>query len=364
MKETQKLETVPETEVDVYNYKRKNGIIGWMDCGGSNVVKINEQLPNVVKLIATTTTEEKGSNAIERSRQLNVPLAFFDFKKYEQEQGLFPGDYYNALKIDEINHLLEFAGPKEIDALEYEKANIKKIKSKKSVEQILQVRKDMCNYFQEEINNKIKEYGLSENMPIFAAGGMALLSDEFVNNFAIWNVHPGDLTKYEIKGLYRQNRVIVGDAWKPSAKALSAGHEKLYSSIHLMIPEMDAGPVFMRGYALPIDYNVLESKIDIKDKVQRKAVAEEAQEILKHLGDHVIAGATFMDIFNSRWGKQKGTNDLVYKNQEEWQKVPVGIMPKTHEINNLYSSPFARTPKFIEEKVEQFYDKVDLISKT
>lgn len=68
-----------------------------------------------------------------------------------------------------------------------------------------------------------------------------------------------------------------------------------------MTPELDGGPVMMRGYALDIDYNRVG---DVKgDCRRRREVAEAAQEALKHLGNHVIAGAAFKDIFD---GNRRG----------------------------------------------------------
>ncbi len=324
---------VPENEVKPFNYQQENGIVGLMDCGGSNLVKINEQIPGIVKLIATSRINHPEVKAREKAVLLEVSLVEFDFDDHEKEQGVNPGDY-----LDVTTGL-----------------------SSSKTEKIIQVRKDVCDKFQDLLYQEMDNEKISKTLPIFAAGFMKILSEEFVNNNYILNVHPGDLTKFNIKNeLFRDKKIITGDAWKPSAKAISAGHEILYSSMHKMTAELDAGPVHMRGYGLPVDYNFLLSRIDINNRKMLKAVGSAAQETLKHLGDHVIAGATFQDIFDGNWGQhEKG---LAYKYKENWYLAPNGIRIEDH-ITNTRDSPFERTPAFVDEKINEFYDKVIEISK-
>jgi len=360
---------VNESEVTPYTYNKEDGLIGWMDCSGSNLAKINEQIPGIVRIIATTRINHPEVRARERAEELGIangveklPLVELDFRKYEEEHSVHPGDYFKAIKLRDLEEELKNAkGANEI----YLKARVEKIsgriKSTLTPQEILQVRDDVCKLFMDKIYKRIDKEGLSKNMPMFAAGGMALLSEEFVNTFDIENVHPGDVTKYDLKGVLRNRRMIVGDGWIPPAKAISVGHELLCSSMHKMIYEMDAGPVYMRGYWLPIDYNYLLSKVDISDKKVLKQVGSAAQEALKHIGDHVIAGATFHDMFEGNWGEHT-SGMLAYRFKGEWYLVPNGIMVDDHVANNP-DTVFDRDLVFLEEKTQEFYKVIDEISK-
>jgi folate-dependent phosphoribosylglycinamide formyltransferase PurN len=336
---------VPESEVKIYRYDIDQGLIGWMDCGGSNLAKINEQFKEftgkgIVRIVATSRIDHPDVNARKRAEDFDVPLVELDFRKYEEEHGVKTGDYFKALNKDTHS----------------------KIGSQLSPEQIIQIRKDVCRQFLDMIHDSMDKHGIQRNIPMFAAGGMALLSDEFVNSFYILNVHPGDLTKYSNDGIKRGKRIIVGDGWIPPARAISAGHESLYSTMHTMVAEMDAGPVHMRGYALPIDYNWLMSRVDLKDPEMLKKVGAAAQETLKHIGDHVIAGATFFDLFDGRWGMHE-SGVLAYRTGASWHLAPNGILPDDHIKYRNGVTPFKREPNFIEDKITEFYDAVAKISK-
>ena len=78
---------VPEEEVTVYEAKKEDGIIGMMDCGGSNLVKINEQIQDSVRLLVTSRIDHKECSVREKQKLFNVPLVDEDFEKYEAEQG-------------------------------------------------------------------------------------------------------------------------------------------------------------------------------------------------------------------------------------------------------------------------------------
>ncbi|MCX6706675.1 MAG: hypothetical protein NT001_00865 [Candidatus Woesearchaeota archaeon] len=339
---TDSVHILDESKVKIYHPDIKKGLVGWMDCGGSNLAKINEQLPGIVRIVVTTRIDHPDVRARQRAEEFDVPLVELDFRRYEEEHGVKPGDYFKALNPD-MHH---------------------QIKSQLSPEQIIQVRKDVCRQFLDKIYDAMDKHDISREIPMFAAGGMALLSGEFVNSFYILNVHPGDLTKYSNDGITRGRRTIVGDGWIPPARAIAAGHESLYSSMHTMVPEMDAGPVHMRGYALPIDYNWLMSKGDIRDPEVLKKVGSAAQETLKHIGDHVIAGATFLDLFDGRWGMHE-SGVLAYRADALWHLAPNGIMIEDHvKYRNGYGSTlFKRDNEFIEGKVREFYDAVTKIIK-
>lgn len=329
---------VPPKDVRIFGYYQEYGIVGMMDCGGSNLVRINEQIPGIVRLVATSRIDHPDVKAREKAKKFRVPLVELDFRQYEEENGVFPGDYLRALNP-------ELHG---------------KIKSRLSPKEIVQVRSDVCSRFMDMIYEKMDKEGIPRGIPVFAAGFMALLSKEFINNFFILNVHPGDLTKYSLDNIQRSERTIVGDGWIPPAKAISAGHDALYSSMHLMVPEMDAGPVFMRGYPLPINYNGLMGRVDIRDKEKLKAVGEAAQEALKHLGDHVIAGATFTDIFRQNWGSH-ASGVMAYRFNGDWHLAPNGITIDDYVHNNP-ASVFIRDEKFIGDIIQKFYEEVDRIA--
>ncbi len=352
---------VLESEVVKHEFKRENGIIGLMDRGGSNLAKINDQFREatgspIVRLVVTTQASHPECNARKRAEEFNVPLVDkVDFLKYEELHGVFPGDYFLALKY-----------VKENDDGVREKI-LSKIKSPLKPESIIQVRSDACRMLKSHIYNTIERLGVPQNMPAFGAGCMSLLSEEFVDTenqgdaFYIENVHPGDLTKHELNGIKRGLRNITGDGWIPPAKAISAGHEVLYSSMHHMDPEMDAGRLRMRGYALRIDYNRLLSRVNIKKREQLEQVGRAAQDALKYLGDHVIAGATFWDLFEGNWGVHK-SGVLAYRSGEEWYLAANGIMIEDHVANNP-NTVFKRSKEFIDEKVSEFYSAIEKIGK-
>jgi hypothetical protein len=235
--------------------------------------------------------------------------------------------------------------------------------------QVIHVRNLACAELQAGIYRAINENRMSPNMPVFAAGFMSLLSEEFVKSFFILNVHPGDLTQHAVS-VYKEDgrlvikrgrRTIVGDAWIPPARALAAGHDNLYSSMHVLTSERDEGPVLMRGYPLAIDYNYLESRINLSDMEVLKKVGSAAQETLKHIGDHVIAGASFLDLFDGKWGMHD-SGKLAYKYLGEWHLAPDGVTIHEHALNNL-DTPFRRDRGFLDEKITEFYSAVEKISR-
>jgi len=360
-----KARQVPKREVEIFDYSRDNGIIGWMDCGGSNLVKINDQLGGIVRIVATTRPDgRQGCKAKQRAGEFDVPYAFFDIAAFEESRGVYPGDYFKALRYVELDNMLKEVEPRSKEGqILYLQKRVweRKIKSRMQPGGIITTRDTACKRFMDEIYDKMEEAGLTEDLPMFAAGGMALLSKQFVENFFILNVHPGDVTKHSLEGTLRGERMIVGDGWIPPARAISAGHETLYSSMHGMIYEMDAGPNYMRGYGLPIDYNYIMSRVDIRDKETLKLLGEAAQEVLKHIGDHVIAGATFMDVFDKRWGMHT-SGVQAYKRGNYWHLQPNGIMIQDH-VANHESTPFARSDDFVEKQVAKFYREVDNIAR-
>lgn len=367
---------ISESEVEVFDYKAKDGLIVLMDCGGSNAEKVDEQLRQAdpefrgIRLIATGRKPWQDCKAKQRAEELKVPLVELDFQKLEEEQEVFPGDYLKAMQILEIERQLRLEKGKdpmplargaEEAYLVVKKAElVRNIRSELYPEEIVEVRKQICTQFIDEIKRVKQQQGIGD-IPCFAAGFMQLLSKDAVEYLNPENVHPGDVTKYSLNDKLRGSRIIVGDAWIPPARAISSGHDMLYSSMHKLIDEMDAGPVYMRGYGLPIDYNYLLSRVDIRKKKVLEAVGTAAQEALKHIGDHVIAGAVFKDIYDRNWGCHIPSGSLTYRFNGEWFLAPNSIMIQDHIANNP-KTVFQRDQGFIDDKAQEFYKEVDKIA--
>jgi len=313
-------------QVTPYSFDREHGIVGMMDCGGSNLAKIRRQLgDDIVKVLATSRAlDDERSSVVERAEEFGVPIAWFDFSKYEAGEGVVKGDYKKFVdgRHDELQSDLL---PDEIES----------------------VREEACYQLAEKIQAELEALKLP-NIPFFAAGFMALLSPEFVDDRYILNIHPADLG-------YKENGVplLAGDAWKPSRKAMELGHTSLCSTMHRMEPEMDQGAIHMRGYKLVVEEGVIARVQD--SKKEGKRIGKLAQEALKHLGDHVVAGASFMDLFKENWGQAEDT--LCYKMKGEWMLVPEGITIDDHVKNNP-SSPFFRDEEFIQRVTDEFHRRV------
>lgn len=347
---------IPAEKVAQIYFSREEGLIGGMDCSGSNLVELNRQMPGVIKMLVTTRAlDHPESGFVEKQKLLGVPPAMFDFAKYEEEHGVAKGDYWRALKILELKQILASGLLPEMNKAAQALTNryASEIRSGKPLDYIITVRTDACLHLMDRIQDVRDREGIKTNL-MFAAGLMALFSPEFVKSYFIMNVHPGDLTQLIPDGLFRGYRLLTGDAEVPSEKALLAGMKTLYSSIHLMVQDMDAGQLFMRGYGLPVDYNRLEG-IDLSLKEKRKPLAKEAQKVLKYIGDHCIAGATFMELFEGNFGWHNKI--LVYREKGVWRQVPDGIIIEGHAANHSGHTPFARDEKFIDEKVGLFYAK-------
>jgi folate-dependent phosphoribosylglycinamide formyltransferase PurN len=331
---------VPKEDVRPFEYKKENGIVALMDCGGSNVAKINEQIPGVVKLIGTGRINHPEVKAKQRAEELGVQLVEIDFRQEEEKLDVGPGDYYKAIT----------------------KGKTAEMKGKRNPLGAIGARNDICKRFLGMLYAKMDEIGIPRDTPVFTAGFMQLVSKEFADSLRLENVHPGDLTIHELRKRYfRGKRVVVGDAWVPPAIAISAGHQNLYSSMHQLTYEMDSGPVHMRGYAFPMDYNRLLSMVDIKDREVLEAVGGAAQEALKHIGDHVVAGATFQDFFDGNWGEHMPTGVHSYRFDGKWYLAPNGIRIEDHVANNA-QTPFKRDRDFVDGKIEEFWKEVEGIS--
>ena len=258
----------------------EKGIIGLMDGTGSNLEKVKQY----VRVIGTSNPN---SNASKLASSWNVPLVSLDINEFEKKRNITKKDFADGKK------------------------------------EAINAREEYC----EEFSKLLKEK--APNLPVLAAGFMVIVSEQFTKDFFIINIHPGDLTK---EGL-------TGGSWRPSLKALERGDSELYSVTHIMIGELDAGAVFMKGYPLKIDY----SRIEANEKTARAA-----QNALKKLGDYIVAGATLIDLFAGNWAMD--VNELFYCGK----KVSSGITIKEHLEKNPDSN-YKLTQEEIDKIHEEFY---------
>ena len=297
-----------ENKIQIFDYKRDNGIVALMDGGGSTVQAIGRHLP--IRIVATGMPVT--SKARERAKELNAIFVEFDIKKYEESKGVVKGDYWKSMQI--LNSVQGVS-----------------LKSNLSPEQVLQIRDDACNLLFTRIQTVLIQEGLPDNVPYFAGGFEFILPESITKNNLILNNHPGDLRVIGGNG----KRTYVGLGEVPSIKALKAGEVRLYTSIHQMTSEMDEGPVFMLGYSLPINYELLNRLVDIKDNNQLTEIAKAAQNSLKYLGDYVLPCIVFNDIFDGKWGFRTDADTskkiLVYNFRNEWIDIPAGITMEYYE---------------------------------
>jgi folate-dependent phosphoribosylglycinamide formyltransferase PurN len=80
------------------------------------------------------------------------------------------------------------------------------------------------------------------------AGYDYIVTGAICNNFVTVNVHPGDLRVRKEDG----RRKYVGLAWVPSAKAILDGQNEVYTSVHLVTPELDGGPLLAVSAPQPV----------------------------------------------------------------------------------------------------------------
>jgi len=94
------------------------------------------------------------------------------------------------------------------------------------------------------------------------------------NSFLTTNVHPGRLDVKDENGKPKYR----GLAWVPSAKAILAGDNEVYTSVHLVTPELDNGAVIAVSEAQPVP---LEARVDDRKKLLGEA------ESLKGISDFI-----------------------------------------------------------------------------
>lgn len=79
------------------------------------------------------------------------------------------------------------------------------------------------------------------------------------NEFVTGNVHPGDLRVKKADG----KRKYIGLGWVPSAKAILDRKNEVYTSVHLVTPELDEGPLL----AVSAPQSVPEEVLGLERKV-------------------------------------------------------------------------------------------------
>jgi hypothetical protein len=81
------------------------------------------------------------------------------------------------------------------------------------------------------------------------AGWDWVVGSELCRSFLFVNVHPGDLRVNDERG----RRSYAGLGWVPTAKALLAGERFVYSSTHLVTPQLDGGPIARVSRPVPVE---------------------------------------------------------------------------------------------------------------
>ncbi|MCX6749657.1 MAG: formyltransferase family protein [Candidatus Pacearchaeota archaeon] len=99
------------------------------------------------------------------------------------------------------------------------------------------------------------------------AGYDWIVTPEICNCFLTINVHPGDLRVRNSEG----KRRYTGLAWVPSAKAILNKERMVYTSVHLVTPRLDGGPLLAVSAPQPVPEEALS--------LERKALLGEADSL-------------------------------------------------------------------------------------
>jgi len=105
----------------------------------------------------------------------------------------------------------------------------------------------------------------SEALKLFSVDAVCLAGYDWVvtpvicENFVTVNVHPGDLRVRGSNGRPKYR----GLGWIPSAKAILAGENEVYTSVHLVTPDLDCGPLMGISEPQPLSREIL----DLDDRV-------------------------------------------------------------------------------------------------
>jgi len=167
---------------------------------------------------------------------------------------------------------------------------------------------------------------------IALAGYDWVVTSAICDNFVVANVHPGDLRRLDDAG----KKAYRGLAWVPSAKAIMAGENEVYTTVHLVTTELDGGPILGRSVPVKVQDYILgledrtvllgeatqrlgegfkmeklqrlidDAKIGNEDAAKMFPIvgyAKECQESLKRLGDWVVFPQVVSWIAQGRYGR-------------------------------------------------------------
>ncbi len=152
-----------------------------------------------------------------------------------------------------------------------------------------------------------------KNIPTIALAGYDwVVTDVLLDRLCV-NIHPGDLRVFKENG----KRKYIGLGWIPSAKAILAGEENVYTSCHLVTPGLDEGPLLMvsapQRVIMPAGVrreDLLEGKT-LKEIIKNPEghylvdLAKEHQERLKVNGDWLVYPLVLKLIAEGRYARDK-----------------------------------------------------------
>jgi len=179
---------------------------------------------------------------------------------------------------------------------------------------------------------------------IAMAGYDWVISPVLCDYFTMVNVHPGDLRVVGENG----KRKYFGLGWVPSAKAILEGKNEVYTSVHLVIPLLDGGPLLGVSAPQPVPQQVaplmnrsvllgegmnslgdvmkyVREHPDMKDKDLFKMFpiyefAKDCQDRLKEKGDWIVFPQVISDISRGNY-QQDGSGKIYF----EHKPVPNGV---------------------------------------
>ena len=112
------------------------------------------------------------------------------------------------------------------------------------------------------------------------AGWDWVVTPDICDAYLTVNVHPGDLRRRGEDGrpLYR------GLAWVPSAKAILHGDNEVYSVVHIVTAELDAGPLLALSAPQPVPKEV--KALSLEERAKLLGHAASIKEISAFIREH------------------------------------------------------------------------------
>ncbi|HUT52040.1 MAG TPA: formyltransferase family protein [bacterium] len=136
-------------------------------------------------------------------------------------------------------------------------------------------------------------------------GYMAIASPTLIRAFVGVNVHPADLSVRDASG---KRRWTGGHAVRD---AIGAGEKRIHSSTHLVIEEVDAGPLLMISKPLAVE---VEAGADLGNPEVLDRVSKYNQDRLKEAGDWEIFPKTIEAIARG-WFQMDEKGAVYYKGE-------------------------------------------------